>query len=316
MYFPYVFGQSSELLALRSASERYLSSGAIIPVIEPVKSDPSRLIRCLEELGSRGQCAIIVLNPFQGELSRGLSEAWVQAVNDVINKFPSLIPALLCLTSTQTAEVQSFIQYFSSRGIAILYRNPSFTNAQVKTFAAAENVVFHIVIQGKITANQLPLLPAHKLVHITDRFNKKPRNADYYGAEHFTDSHRTYVGVIAGFGDYTVIGSELQTGGGPPGAVAIHITYRNMANGDIWVQHFVSDEVDRDEGTPESKFLNAVGKLRAEHNARPADFGANSALDAYFGDQAISHFPGLAKNKERQILHHIARVHDLLTMGL
>ena len=181
--------------------------------------------------------------------------------------------------------------------------------------ALAPNVLFHIVIQGRITANHLALLSTNKLVHVTDSFNKQQRNADYSGTEHFTDRHKTFAENAVGFGDYTVIGSELQTGGGPPGAVAIHITYLHPANGDLWVEHFVSDEIDRDQGDPGSKFLQAVSKFGAVHPLRGTEFGTNPALGAYIGDLTTSHFPGLAKNKERQILHHIARVHDLLVTG-
>lgn len=315
MYFPYVYGQSSELLALRSASANYFSSGVIVPVIEPVKEDPSRLVRCLEMIGLGEQRAVVILNPSQGEFSKGVPASWHDAMIEVLDACPSIVPALLCRPGIEFKETLSFLDYFSTRKAALLYRNATFSDEQMAKLAQSKNVAFHIVVQSKISASQLKFLPSSKVVHVTDRFNKRLRNADYVGSERFTDSHKNFATNAVGFGDYTVTGSELQTGGGPPGAVAIHITYRNPADGDIWIQHFVSDEIDRDEGSAGSKFLEAVTKLKDEHSLRSLEFGANPALTAYFNDHAASHFPGLAKNKERQILHHIARVHELLTTG-
>ncbi|MCY1282686.1 hypothetical protein D9M68_500030 [compost metagenome] len=93
-------------------------------------------------------------------------------------------------------------------------------------------------------------------------------------------------------------------GGGKPGAVAIHATYKNK-NSDIWVEHFISDETDRDIGDASSKFREAVVKLVSSVNKRPREFGNNSALDAYRDHVANGTFPGLPKNKELQIYHHI-----------
>lgn len=173
----------------------------------------------------------------------------------------------------------------------------------------------HGALTGKVPSSQLLLLPHAKKVHIYDHFNKQPRNADYCGEEHFTDRHRSFSEHGAGFGDYTITGCEVQLGGGPPGAVAVHITYKSGSDGNLWVQHFVSDDTDIGVGTTEGKFLQAVSKFAAEYHIRGAEFGTNGAINDYLQNHNNSHYPGLGKNKERQIQHHIARIHDFLLTG-
>jgi hypothetical protein len=313
MYLPYLYGRQSELLALRSAATQYFSSGVVVPVIEPVVAKFNAVARCLEELGKNEHQAVVIMNPYQGELKGGAGAQWKKEIDTVLAKFPSLLPGFLCRQETTAANAQTFLKKYAGRDVALLYLNSGLSDTDMKTYAATPNVRYHICLQGRMTAAHRKLLPKSKAVNILDNFNKQPRNADYSGVEHFTDSHKDFTDSGIGFGDYTVIGSEMLLGGGPPGAVAIHATYKNADNDDIWVEHFVSDETDVAAGTAESKYLEAVAKLANEHPPREHEFGLNPALEAYFADHLSGHFPGLGKNKERQIHHHIALMHDVLT---
>jgi hypothetical protein len=315
MYFPYVFGRGSELLAIRSSSKNFLSSGLVIPVVEPIVAKPAALIRSIEEVGQRGQKAIIIMNPSQGELKGGPTSTWVTSVDAALATNPTIIPGFVCRPGVTHNAAHVFLAKYSQREVALLYQNSGLADASVQLLAAAPNVSFHIALEGKVPTSHLALLPHAKKVHIYDHFNKKPRNADYAGAEHFTDRHRLFGEHGAGFGDYTITGSEVQLGGGPPGAVAVHITYKSTNDGNFWVQHFVSDDTDIGIGTVEGKFLQAVSKFAAEYHSRGPEFGVNPAINDYLANYNNSHYPGLGKNKERQIQHHIARVHDFLLTG-
>ncbi|PJJ21557.1 hypothetical protein CLU90_4848 [Janthinobacterium sp. 67] len=316
MYFPYVFGRASELLAIRSSSVNYLSSGLVIPIVEPIVTKPAALVKAIEEIGQRDQKAIVITNPSQGELKGGPGPAWVAAVDAAVTAHASIIPGYLCRAGVTHAEVVAFLAKHSQREVALLYLNTGLPDAVIQSLALVPNVSYHITLQGKIPTSQLSLLPQAKSVHIFDHFIKQPRNADYVGKEHFTDRHKSYTEYGAGFGDYTITGCEVQMGGGPPGAVAVHITYRSQADGNLWVQHFVSDDTEIGVGTTEGKFLQAISKFAAEYHARGAEFGVNSAIHDYLHNHNNSHYPGLGKNKERQIQHHIARVHDFLLTGI
>ena len=96
MYFPYVFGRASELLAIRSSSVNYLSSGLVIPIVEPIVTKPAALVKAIEEIGQRDQKAIVITNPSQGELKGRPGLAWVAAVDAAVTAHASIIPGYLC----------------------------------------------------------------------------------------------------------------------------------------------------------------------------------------------------------------------------
>lgn len=311
MYFPYLHGRRSELLALRS-TKQYLSSGTVVPIVEPVVEKPADLLRCMDVVGKDGHRLIIITNPYQGELKGGPNPDWKDQVTEALNKHESLVPAFICHSGTTVTQLRTFLKKYRQRDVALLYLNPGYSDADMQAIALLPDVAFHIVLQSKLTAHQRKLLPKGKRVYVQDTFNKQARNADYAGAEHFTDAHKVFAKQGVGFGDYTVIGSHLQIGGGPPGAVAIHVTYKEEDSEDIWIEHFLSDETDVLAGTVEGKYLQAVSKLAEAHAPRAHEFGFNPALDAYLTDHLAGNFPGLGKNKERQIQHHIALMHGVL----
>jgi hypothetical protein len=313
MYFPYVYGRGSELLALRNSCKTYFSDRTVIPVIEPVNLNPDRLARCLEDLGKENCHAVVILNPYQGELTNDVDKkTWFEKIHALLLKHPSLIPAFQCRSNIPLATINSFIQFYPNRAVALLYLNSGLNDSDMKILSGIKNIRFHISLQRKMTAAHMKLLPRSKSVHIVDYFSKQLRNADYSGQETFADAHKNFKDSGIGFGDYTVIGSAMQLGGGPPGAVAIHMTYKKPENAEIWIEHFVSDETDINLGSVGGKYLEALAKLVGSHRVRRNEFGDNEAIDAFLADHAIGHYPGLGKNKERQIHHHIALMHRVL----
>ena len=312
MYFPFVFGRQSELLALRETTKKYTASGRVIPVIEPVVKKPNDLLRCLKQFGDSEARAITIINPDKGDFKEGGAKAWRAEVDSILAKYPGLLPALKCGPKVTLPVIENFLAEYGLRQVALLYWNSPLTDGEIKKLAAKKSIAFHISLQAKMTSAQRSLLPKEKAVDIIDHFNKLARNADYAGAEPFTDRHKTYVQTSVGFGDYTVIGSLFQLGGGKPGAVAIHATFKHPTNKNIWVEHFVSDDTDINTGSAASKYLETVAKIASTTPRRVPEFGTNAALAAYIDDHNIGHFSGLGKSKERQIHHHIALMHDIL----
>lgn len=109
-----------------------------------------------------------------------------------------------------------------------------------------------------MSAAHRAMLPREKVVDIRDDFQRKARNSDYEGIEFFTDRHLNFQEVAVGFGDYTILGATFEAGGGPAAAVAIHGTFKERG-GDVWVEHFVSDDIELNVGTVGEKFLQAAG---------------------------------------------------------
>lgn len=312
MYFPFVYGRRSEFLALRGMLDDHRSLEALVPVVEPVKRNSSDLARCIKEFGKAGQTLAVILNPDKHELkSKEEAKAWLSEVLKITDEHESILPTFRCVSTTTVAHVSSFLNRFKGRDVALAYSSPSLTDAELRTLAANASVRFHIVLNGKMTAAQQKFLPSAKRVDIRDCFNKLERNSDYDGAELFTDRYVTFKPSWVGFGDYAAIGSAFTPGGGQPAAVAIHAVYKHKST-DVWIEHFVSDDTDKDVGSTEDKFLQAARKLVKAAKARPKEFGTNFALDEYASLVATSHFPGLGTNKVLQLEHHMCLMLDLL----
>ncbi len=312
MYFPYLFGRRFELLALRSAAAEFPLAATVAPVIEPVINNPGDLKRCVRAIGASGMRAVVILNPHQGEFHGRNPNALRQALTEEFEQHGSLLPGLLCDQRIQMRDVTTFLGNYPNRDIALLYSRPQLATNEVQGLIAEPRVRFHIALGGQMAAVQRALLPRGKAVEIHDRFNALGRNADYNGSEYFTDSHQNFRGNAIGYGDYSVIGSTYVKGGGPAHAVAIHAVFKQAGTGQLWVEHFVSDDVDPDVGSVEEKFHQAAAKLVRAAGRRRPEFGQNAALSAYAADVHENHFPGLGENKRREIHHHIATNHNIL----
>jgi hypothetical protein len=312
MYFPYLYGRRFELLALRDASNEFPLAGTIAPVIEPVSENPADLKRCLQALGAKRVRAVVISNPHQGEFREHGPATLLRALADDFAQHRSLLPGLLCDQRVRSHDIDAFLGRHPDRDVALLYSGSQLTPDELRAVAAQHRVRFHISVRDQLAANLRAILPRGKAVDIRDRFNLQARNADYVGAEYFTDAHLLFRENAVGFGDYSVIGSTFHVGGGPAHAVAIHAAFRHAETGQVWVEHFVSDDVDPDVGSVAEKFHQAAAKLVRAVHRRSAEFGENSALESFAADVRANHFPGLGQNKRREIHHHLAINHGIL----
>lgn len=312
MYFPYLFGRRFELLSLRDCAAELPLNATVVPVLEPVKSNPNDLKRCLRALGSNGTHAVVITNPRQGDFRDDGAGALRTALAEDFEQHSSLLPGLLCNQRVRMREVTGFLAHYPNKDVAILYWGPQLTDNELRTLVAERHVRFHISLHDQMAAAQRALLPPGKAVEIRDRFNALPRNADYAGSEYFTDSHLNFQANAVGYGDYSVIGSTFHEGGGPAHAVAIHAIFKQGPTGHIWVEHFISDDVEPEVGSVEGKFHQAAAKLVRAATRRRGEFGQNGALSSYTSDVERNYFPGLGESKRRQIHHHIAVNHHIL----
>ena len=315
LYFPYLYARQSELLALRSLRANYPIRDVLVPILEPVNRAAAPLARLLNEFGEADDNLIVVTNPHQHDFHAGDLDGWIEPVEEAINTHAALIPGLLCTPTTTVPQIRDFLAQYRGRDVALLYMNARLTEANAQRLAERANIRLHVNLQERMSAAHRALLPRDKVVDIRDDFQRKARNSDYDGVEFFTDRHLNFQNEAVGFGDYTILGATFEAGGGQPSAVAIHATYKKRG-AEVWVEHFVSDDIERDVGTVGEKFLQAAGKQVERVREAPRAFGNDEALQAYASDVATQHFPGLPKNKERQIYHHLALMHQLLTGAL
>lgn len=318
MYSPYLYARASELLALRSLISEKTDLTGLLPILEPVTSDTSGIHRCMDAFGNDKKPLIVVTNPNQHQyLNSPATQAnFVKNSQNLFNSHTTLLPGY-CIGSTTTQnDVAAFLNQYPSKNVALLYNNPALSEIEIQTNATLNQVSFHVVLNDKISAAQLSKIPKNKAIITQDFFNKLDRNADYSGKEFFTDKHKAVGKDFCAIGDYTITGKKLEMGGGKPGAVASHITYKNSNTSDIWIEHFVSDETDRNVSDAETKFLEMARKLVRQVRSLPAEFGWNSSLKAYDDHVKQSTWSGLPKNKEYQIKHHIQLMLDVLNKRL
>ncbi|MDB0554379.1 sce7725 family protein, partial [Ralstonia solanacearum] len=308
------YARQSELLALRSLLAGARPLNKIVPILEPVNVDGTSLIRCIEAYGVANRPVVVVINPDKHQLKDPkASSALAQSLAPIFKKHSCLIPGFRCNPNNKKNHVDAFLKAYPNSDVALLYAKPTLTDPEVSSLAANPKVKFHVTIHGEVTAAQRRLLPSAKLIEVRDNFRKQARNADYGVPELFTDHHKTYSPGCAGFGDYAALGASFQASGSTPYAVAIHAAFKHPETHDIWVEHFVSDDIEKDVGDVASKYLQAATKLVTAAKKRPREFGTNPALDVYEKHVADSYFPGLPKNKEQQVGHHLCFMLDVLS---
>ncbi|HBD0471629.1 TPA: sce7725 family protein, partial [Escherichia coli] len=173
---------------------------------------------------------------------------------------------------------------------------------------------YHVVLNNKMLPNQCALLPLSKLIIISDNFRKLAKNADYNGPELFTHAHQFVGQNYLGFGDYTITGQVLDLGGGQPSAVAAHLVFKNLQANTVWIRHFVSSNTQRGSSNVTAKFLDVSDQITNLVPQHPTQFGSNIGLNYYYynSQPTVRHFPGLPKNKQYQITHHICFMLDLI----
>lgn len=314
MYSPYLYARQSELLALRALLKDGIDLSGLVPVLEPVLLETKGLKTCSEAFAKAGKPLIIATNPSQNEYKTlsNPKDALYKNIKDFIHASPSIIPGFNVSKNTTKSEIHTFLNQYSQQNVALIHNSPNISLNDLKAHTLFSNIKYNIILSNKITTAHKSALPIPSLISVEDSFIKQAKNADYSGKEHFTDKHKTIGSDKLAYGDYTITGQTLDIGGGKPGAVAIHAIYKDPSTQDIWIEHFVSNETDRNIGSAESKFLEAARKLVKETTSRPAEFSNNSALQAYRDHVAQNTWPGLPKNKELQIRHHICLMLDVI----
>ncbi len=310
MYSPFLYARSTELLCLRDLVAKQVNLTGLLPVLEPTHINTSGLITCLNAWVSD---LVVILNPYQNDFSTYANVVTInQQLNNIFIAKPNLIKGCLVKSSVNFQSITNWITTASTSRIALLYDNPALSDAEVQSLANNADVHYHIVLNGGLLPNQLALLPMNKVIIINDNFNKLARNADYNGEEYFTNSHQFVSRPYLGFGDYTITGKVLDLSGGPASAVAAHLVFKELQSSNVWIKHFVSNNTQRNSSSIENKFLDVSDQI-TQHVPRHLNrFGSNIGLDYYYDSSRNRHFPGLPKNKQFQITHHISFMLDMI----
>jgi len=306
MYFPYFRGRQYELLALKELASEGLLGKSIIPVVEPVKL-MSTFDTTLRVYSQKQHRIALIFNPAVGDFAGNSN--FVEKYNRRFGTVANVMPALLMSQNTNIVlptltnkgvDLSSIVAFLDNRDFIDEYKEAFGCNAPSYTLFPDER-------EFRRTANGVKIA-------FKDNFGKKVRNADYPEDSFFTDDHLFYAeDGYAGFGDYSIIGSEYVEGGFAPYAVAIHIVY--FDNDDkIRVRHFISDS-NEDISDVQGKFGEAVLKLANWYNAGQQR-QLTQALSVLLQHAEDGYYPGLPTIKKLSIMHHLELVGKFLDGGL
>lgn len=305
MYFPYLFGKQSELLAVREMASAFGDPQKIVPVIEPVGPNGINLLH--RDFKKAGKYVYVVENPTRQAFETPAAvRAWRKANAGYFSDKDVVRPAFREHPGTTATDIADFVAAHPDRAIAVIMTTGRIAPADLKAaLAGATGKVLVFMEPGANRVGYVGELGVGITVEINHRFTKQRINADYSGTEWFTNDHVDFgTSGYPGFSDYTVLPTEPnKDGGGRPGAVAIHLSYRS--GNEVWVQHFVSDETDRDEGDAGSKLLEAIAHLATQAKATPTRFDGSPIVTEYLRMGSTISPTSLGGNKKLEIKHHL-----------
>ena len=311
MYFPYLYGRRAELLALRDVAA-HLTGWKTIPVIEPTNLSSGDVVRGLQELDSKGATCYLIVNPSQGEFENASSASWLTAVGGFVANPAVVRPAFQVFKASDRGALRAFLRRHAGRDVGVVVRTAELPPADLAADLAASSALVFLHARSNPGA-YARALPSGTSVEVAPRFNVQPRNAAYGGAEWFTSDHQTYrMAGLPGFSDFGPLPPTFSLTGGPAGAVAIHLTFENVIDGSLWVEHFVSDSTDIGDGDVNSEMAEATKKVFDAVQADPAKFVVSPGLQAYLSQHTSRRPTNLTMNKRQQISHHLTTVGPLV----
>ncbi|MDR1471720.1 MAG: sce7725 family protein [Synergistaceae bacterium] len=299
MYFPYLRGRQYELLVLRELAEENLLGMHVIPIIEPVKISPT-FMSTMEAFAKAEQKIALIFNPEVGDLA-GKKQ---KTVNDlrIFLEGGKVVPSII--VNTSALECLRELQIASGNILTIL-DNGDFLKTYEAVFGS-DSPLFTLFPDDR----RIRRVVRENKILFEDKFQKKPRNADYPEDEFLSDDHLYYIEEgYQGFGDYSIVGNEFTESAFAPRAVAIHIAYFDKDNA-LRIRHFISDS---NEGISDvaGKFAEAVSKLAAWYkNVEPKPF--TRGLQTLLRHYANGTYPGLPTLKKLSIMHHLELIGQFL----
>ena len=306
MYYPFFRGRQFELLALRELIEKGLIGEKICPVIEPIKAT-STLSKTLSAFIESGLSCALVMNPEVSDFAKYFIDEKTNA--------PVVKDIKKCLEYDNILKA-----YILNKGTKAYLKNTDVDLSKIITISTSQDgleVHEHLFKKIMPKASLIPESTRFRRALIEpkillgDRFNKKPRNADYLKKEDefFSEDHIYYNEEgYQGFADYSVIGSDFSESGFAPLAVVIHIVYFDKSH-ILRIHHFVSNSND-DISDPAGKFGEAVSKLHnwVVEGQLSSTYGLNALEECYREGK----YPGLGTVKKYSIMHHLELMNSFL----
>lgn len=301
-YFPFLRGKLNELMALRELAGEIAEHGQIMPLIEPVKDNPTTRIS-LDRFIQTSMPFLLICNPSYGDFRRHHQRLYDELISEVLSEYDNWIPALQLVNDTSNTAVQQFFDRYEDREVAVVYQGFP-TGRRTLDLLTNGNIAHHVFIGNSARSAYINGIARERRVLIADRFHRQPRNADYPAREFFTDMN-TPEGNPEGidFGDFSIVGDQYSDEGGPAYAVAVHhVHYHQGEAGPLDISHFISDRTDSTVD-PAGKSIEAVTNLvNALVDLHPND---TDACGEYREMAETGVWHGLGYLKRLAIKHHL-----------
>ena len=315
MYYPYLRGKQFELLALREFSNEYNNNSKIVPIIEPVKKQVNGLNAAALSMIENGMKFAVILNPSDGDYKHtGIDNDILMSLTALTDDRDNWIPAYIYKHNGKT--LLDHAKQNNLSNLMIIFPSGADVNDEVlMEFLSKDEVAF--VVSGNLSNNRSArgrLLRLGKaLISLEDRFNERPRNADYANEvdEIFSEDFAYYQDDrLAGFADYTPMAKDFIEGGMLPYAIAIHLTYQK-SDDQIFVHHFVSDN-NFDQSNIRGKFHEAAVKIAPFFNNN--GLYHTSAVDELIRRaESDDGYPGLGYIKKLSVKNHLELITHILS---
>ena len=314
MYCPYLRGKQFELLALREFSSEFKNNHTIVPIIEPVKKQVNGLNAAALSMIENGMKFAVILNPSDGDYRHtGIDNDILMSLTALTDDRDHWIPAYIYKHNGKTLLEHAKQNNLSN--LMIIFPSGADVNDEVlMEFLSKDEVAY--VVSGNLSNNRSArgrLLRLGKaLISLEDRFNERPRNADYANEvdEIFSEDFAYYQDDrLAGFADFTPMAKDFIEGGMLPYAIAIHLTYQK-SDDQIFVHHFVSDN-NFDQSNIRGKFHEAAVKIAPFFNNN--GLYHTSAVDELIRRaDSDDGYPGLGYIKKLSVKNHLELITHIL----
>lgn len=315
MYYPYLRGKQFELLALREFSSEFKNNHTIVPIIEPVKKQVNGLNAAALSMIENGMKFAVILNPSDGDYRHtGIDNDILMSLTALTDDRDNWIPAYIYKHNGRT--LLDHAKQNNLSNLMIIFPSGADVNNEVlMEFLSKDEVAF--VVSGNLSNNRSArgrLLRLGKaLISLEDRFNERPRNADYANEvdEIFSEDFAYYQDDrLAGFADFTPMAKDFIEGGMLPYAIAIHLTYQK-SDDQIFVHHFVSDN-NFDQSNIRGKFHEAAVKIAPFFNNN--GLYHTSAVDELIRRaESDDGYPGLGYIKKLSVKNHLELITHILS---
>lgn len=314
MYYPYLRGKQFELLALREFSSEFKNNHTIVPIIEPVKKQVNGLNAAALSMIENGMKFAVILNPSDGDYRHtGIDNDILMSLTALTDDRDNWIPAYIYKHNGKTL-LDHAKQNNLSNLMIIFPSGADVNDEELMEFLSKDEVAF--VVSGNLSNNRSArgrLLRLGKaLISLEDRFNERPRNADYANEvdEIFSEDFAYYQDDrLAGFADFTPMAKDFIEGGMLPYAIAIHLTYQK-SDDQIFVHHFVSDN-NFDQSNIRGKFHEAAVKIAPFFNNNGL-FHTSAVDELIRRADSDDGYPGLGYIKKLSVKNHLELITHIL----